>query len=157
MKTIIFSLMLTMGAMIHSQTIVQEKVLWTGEVRGSFSKSLSYEIVDDEQLNFIDFTFVNLRYQTIRETQNVRFANLEQSLKFFNSIRQLFEGPYDPQDSRILVFGAWDKKLKVWRTQSMWGVKYCRINVGDDWCYLSEENLNEILITLNPDYFMPIP
>jgi len=157
MKTIILILTLTMGGMIHSQTIVQEKTIWTGYIRGNYTKSLSNQVIDGLESRFLDFTYLNCRYQTIRESYNVRFGNTEQALQFFNAIQPLFNGVYSTEDSRVMVFGAWDKKVRVWRLPSMWGVKYCRIDVDGNWCYFSENDLEEIQITLNPDYFTPIP
>lgn len=157
MKNIIFTLAMTLSVIGFGQTFTKKQVLWAYEPGGYLNKEIT--MTSDERLgdSILLFGFRNMKYTHIFSSEVVVFANFTECLKFFNGVKTLYSGGYDATNNTTMEFAdGGGTNIRVWRTRGMFGVKICVMYVGSAWCYLEENKVDEILMTLNPDYFTPL-
>ncbi len=148
---------MTFSVLGYGQTFTQKQTLWSYKPQGYLNKEIT--MTSDARIgdSILLFTFRDMKYTHIFSADGAIFQNPTECLKFFNGVKTLYLGVYDPNNNITMEFkdGA-GKDIRVHRTRGMFGVKICLMSVGTAWCYLEENKVDEILQTLNPDYFTPL-
>lgn len=157
MKKILLSLAMTLSVVGYGQTFSQKQELWSYKPGGYLNKEIT--MTSDERIgdSILLFTFRDMKYTHIFSSAGAVFAKPKECLKFFNGVKTLYSGGYDATNNITMEFtDGGGNAIQVWRTRGILGVKICVMSVGSAWCYLEENKVDEILMTLNPDYFTPL-